>query len=101
MLDNKKIELGDFQTNINFCDLICKYLKNKGINPEILIEPTCGKGNFILSAIKYFPNIKEIYAIEINENYLQNLNDIKNKLNLNVNIFNDNIFDFNLKKNQR
>jgi hypothetical protein len=46
------VEYGDFQTNKKLALTITKLLLNKQINPEFLIEPTCGKGSFILSAIQ-------------------------------------------------
>ena len=57
-------ELGDFQTPIGLTDKICKFILKKGYNPEIILEPTAGTGNFIISAIKFFPKLKFIYAIE-------------------------------------
>ena len=62
-------DLGDFQTPTNLTDKICQYLSSIGINPKVLIEPTCGKGNFVLSAIKYFPSIRYIYCVELQEKY--------------------------------
>lgn len=49
-------ELGDYQTPLFFTKTICEYLKNDlKINPDIIIEPTCGIGNFIKTANEYFP----------------------------------------------
>ena len=50
MIDTKqkyKIEYGDFQTPIELANQICHKLVELGVNPEIIIEPTCGIGNFI------------------------------------------------------
>lgn len=66
--DDRK-EFGDFQTNLTLSIGVCELLKSKSINPEYIIEPTCGKGNFILAAIKVF-DAKEIIGIEIHEPYL-------------------------------
>jgi hypothetical protein len=49
-----RVEYGDFQTNKQLAESVCNYLQNKNISPKILLEPTCGKGNFILSALKTF-----------------------------------------------
>jgi hypothetical protein len=38
-----------------------------------LIEPTCGKGNFILSAIQTFDSLEQVFGIEIQEKYLWQL----------------------------
>ena len=63
-------EYGDFQTNIEFANRIAKLILKKNIKPEILIEPTCGKGNFILASLSYFTSIKKVYGIEIYKPYV-------------------------------
>lgn len=63
-------EYGDFQTNRDLAEAVTKVLLNKKITPEIVIEPTCGKGNFILAALQSFPSIKQIIGIEIYEPYV-------------------------------
>jgi hypothetical protein len=62
-------EYGDFQTPAKLSDLICGVLAKENIIPEIVIEPTFGKGSFILSSLKAFPKLKEVYGIEIYEPY--------------------------------
>ncbi len=57
-------DLGDFQTPPHLCDQICNYLLDTGLSPDTLIEPTCGGGTFIISALKSFPSLKYIYCIE-------------------------------------
>lgn len=101
-----RAEYGDFQTNILLAEKVCNLIKSKGIDPEIIIEPTCGKGNFILAAVSKFQSIKQIYGIEIHEPYVWQTkfsildffltNKDKNKPQ--IKIFNQNIFDFDLKK---
>jgi len=68
-----KIEYGDFQTNKKLALAITNYLSGKNIKPQVLIEPTCGKGSFILSAVQTFDSLQQIFGIEINENYLWEL----------------------------
>lgn len=62
-------EYGDFQTNKNLSDKIVHYIKSKNFEPEFILEPTCGKGNFIISCLKYNPSIKKIIGIEIYQPY--------------------------------
>ncbi|UYP47487.1 hypothetical protein NEF87_003772 [Candidatus Lokiarchaeum ossiferum] len=64
-----KADMGDFQTPIHLTNKICKYLIENGENPTLIIEPTCGKGNFILSALNYFPNLEYIYCVELQKKY--------------------------------
>jgi arginyl-tRNA synthetase len=47
--ESDRAEYGDFQTNIDLAINVAKYLKHNSINPKIIIEPTCGKGNFIVA----------------------------------------------------
>ncbi len=63
-------EYGDFQTNIELADKVAKQLLQKEINPGIVIEPTCGKGNFIVASLANFSAIKKIFGIEIYKPYI-------------------------------
>ena len=51
---------GNFQTIRNLSDRVGNLLKNQNAISEIIIEPTCGKENFIISSLKTFENIKYI-----------------------------------------
>jgi arginyl-tRNA synthetase len=39
-------EYGDFQTNAILTNKAASHLASGNISPEIVVEPTCGKGNF-------------------------------------------------------
>ncbi|MDL2213341.1 hypothetical protein LJC29_05175 [Bacteroides sp. OttesenSCG-928-N06] len=41
----EKAEYGDFQTNVDLANKVVEYLNTKNTSPDIIIEPTCGKGN--------------------------------------------------------
>ncbi|MFK7796430.1 MAG: hypothetical protein AB8E82_03175 [Aureispira sp.] len=56
---------GDFQTNVQLANSVTSLLHQKNIQPELVIEPTCGKGNFILAALQQFSTIQKIVGIEI------------------------------------
>jgi hypothetical protein len=100
------IEYGDFQTNRKLSLFITKHLFNKKINPKILIEPTCGKGSFILSAVQTFNSLEQIFGIEIQEQYLWDLkfelleyflkNSTVNKPE--IRLYHYNIFDFDFRQ---
>jgi hypothetical protein len=60
-------EYGDFQTPHNLSKTVCRILER--LSPKILVEPTFGKGSFILSAIETFPTLEQIYGVEIHEPY--------------------------------
>jgi len=92
-----KADLGDFQTPKHLTDAICKYLAKEGLKPDVLIEPTCGSGNFVVSALKHFPSLKYCDCVEIKPKYEKefhrnmvsiNLEDYRAK----IEFHNDNIF---------
>ncbi len=43
-----RAEYGDFQTNEDLAKKVALFLESKTINPQIVIEPTCGKGILLL-----------------------------------------------------
>lgn len=92
MSGNNKREYGDYQTPVYFCDKICNYLSvNYKFNPDIIIEPTCGIGNFITTVSKYYH--APVVGIEINSVYAQ----CASSNNPYAQIVNANVFDYNFK----
>ena len=101
-----QVEYGDYQTNKQLTQSVCNRLSEKNINPKILIEPTCGKGNFILSAVQTFNALQQIFGIEIQEQYLWELkfelleyflkNPTANKPE--IQLYHYNIFDFDFRQ---
>ena len=90
-----KKEYGDYQTPFDFALKICKFLKEeKNLNPEIILEPTCGIGNF-LTAAKIFKSEK-YFGIEINYNHCKEC--VKNFSDERLNIINEDFFkcDFSI-----
>ena len=102
MVCEDRAEYGDFQTNQSLTQQITTQLKKEGINPQIVIEPTCGKGNFILSVLATFENVERIYGIEIQKKYTWqakfNVLDFflnnPNKTKPEIQIVNSSIFEF-------
>ncbi len=62
-------EYGDFQTPLNLSDAVCHFLSSQGVSPTAIVEPTFGKGAFLISALSTFTTLKHIYAVEIYEPY--------------------------------
>ena len=94
-----RVDYGDWQTNYNLALSICQQLKSQGANPKVIVEPTCGVGNFILAALEVFDNIDEVYGIEIHQPYLEELSKtLKKKYSGNIpshiHLINQNIFEF-------
>jgi len=93
---------GDFQTNENLSSQVTEYISSKQTNFEFILEPTCGKGNFIIASLKQFDTIKRIVGVEIYLPYVWETkfkilshfikNNIKNKPN--IDIFHQNAFVF-------
>lgn len=90
-----KIEFGDFQTPEHFAGIVCKYLKNDmALNPTVIIEPTCGIGNFLVSSLQEFsPRLS--YGIEINAEYI---NIAKERLDNKTILVNSDLFTFDFSK---
>lgn len=94
-------EYGDWQTGYEFARNVCLYLKGRGVAPEVIVEPTCGVGNFIAAAIDVFDTVKKVYGVEISKGYMdqteqklrkyQNGNRIVSHKLYNTNVF---TFDF-------
>ena len=92
---NKKLEYGDYQTPIEFCEKIINIIKNY-TNPNIVFEPTFGLGNFLKISINEFNKTKYFFGNEINNNYY---NTFKNEIQISkLQLFNENIFTFNHNK---
>ena len=67
---NGKREYGDYQTPDSFALSVCKFLKEKRkINPSVVIEPTCGTGNFIKNSLIF--DAERILGIELNPEYCE------------------------------
>ncbi|NTW33476.1 MAG: hypothetical protein HGB12_12785 [Bacteroidetes bacterium] len=65
-----RAEYGDFQTNADLASKVTLHLASKNISPKIIVEPTCGKGNFIIASLKNFKNVQQIYGVEIYKPYI-------------------------------
>jgi hypothetical protein len=101
-----RAEYGDFQTNSDLANKVAQQLSLRNILPEIVIEPTCGKGNFIIASLSNFKTIKNVFGIEIYKPYVWetkfNILDffLSNPTNSkpDIEIIHCSIFDFDFKK---
>ncbi|MDO4629516.1 MAG: methyltransferase [Planctomycetia bacterium] len=90
-----KREFGDYQTPVDFAQEVCRYLQTqKGLQPTVVIEPTCGIGNFLKSSLLF--NAEQYYGIEINAEYCAFCR--KRFSDKPVQIFNSDFFTFNFKE---
>ncbi|MDC6350057.1 hypothetical protein PP178_00710 [Zeaxanthinibacter sp. PT1] len=63
-------EFGDFQTNLALADQAVDYSYSKFSDIEFVLEPTCGKGNFIIAALGKIENLKKVVGVEIYKPYV-------------------------------
>ena len=64
-----KVEFGDFQTPIALAHEVCELIRRLGENPDVVIEPTVGRGAFLVAAANTFPNAA-LRGWEINSDYV-------------------------------
>lgn len=69
-MSKEKIEFGDFQTPLELAEIACERLVTLGVSPDVIIEPTCGVGAFVIASVNYFSSTKKVYGIDINSDYL-------------------------------
>jgi len=62
--------LGDFQTPITLTSQVVSFLEKKTRNWERVLEPTCGRGNFLQAVIESSLFVKEVVGIEIQSDYV-------------------------------
>lgn len=88
-------EYGDWQTPYQLALRVCHMLKQQGLSPTVIFEPTCGEGHFIKAALEVFDSIKKVYAVEIYQNYIDKVCSIKEQYpKVDFAIFHQSIFDF-------
>ncbi|AWX32642.1 class I SAM-dependent methyltransferase [Methanosphaera sp. BMS] len=93
MKSNSKKEYGDYQTPQYFANKVVKYVKEKlEYEPDLIIEPTCGVGNFIKACRKYY-SATRIVGIDINEEYLNEIGATNN-----LQLYHGNIFDLDFNR---
>jgi hypothetical protein len=67
---NGKIEFGDFQTPPALAKEVCGLLRKHRLVPELVLEPTCGVGAFLVAAAEAFPSAK-LRGWDINREYVE------------------------------
>ncbi len=71
-----KWQYGDFQTPMELAQKVVEVLKrNHNIEPDVIIEPTCGKGTFIRAAYQGFKHSR-ILGFDINKEYVNEANSL-------------------------
>jgi len=63
---NRRVEFGDFQTPPFLARQVCQVLGRHIPQPAAVVEPTCGRGSFLVAALEFFPSIRDAIGLEIN-----------------------------------
>jgi hypothetical protein len=67
---NAKVEFGDFQTPVELAREVCALLVRQTVNADLVVEPTCGVGAFLVAAAEIFPKAR-LYGWDINRSYVE------------------------------
>ena len=71
MKTSNKIEFGDFQTPSVLAREVCEFLSRLGVAPDTVLEPTAGRGAFLVAAAAAFPKRTALQGLEINPEYVR------------------------------
>ena len=97
LIKNKQVkEFGDFQTPRELAFEVCLLLSHLKINPQTIIEPTCGLGSFVGAARAIFHSAK-ILGFDVSPNYIAQTQD-KFRDEENISIFEANFFETDWKE---
>jgi hypothetical protein len=67
----RSIEYGDFQTPAALADQVVRTLVRRGVMPMSVLEPTVGRGELLLAALRAFPDCKQALGVDINAAHLR------------------------------
>lgn len=65
-----KIEFGDFQTPLELAREACALLRRVRVETDMVVEPTCGVGAFLVAAAENFPKA-HLFGWDINSDYVE------------------------------
>ena len=68
-----RLEFGDFQTPLNLAATVVQHIYDQGFRPRSVLEPTCGKGAFLIAALQQFPQLERAVGVDLNRKYLAEL----------------------------
>ncbi len=69
----EKWEYGDFQTPVSLATASLQTVCSLDFHPQTVLEPTCGKGAFLVAASYAYPQARQFVGVEIKEQYLSEL----------------------------
>jgi len=74
-------EFGDYQTPAQLADRACLLLSRRTEPPLSILEPTCGRGNFLIAAIRRFPSARIALGVDINPDHVREAREAATRLN--------------------
>lgn len=93
---------GDYQTPLPLIEQVYKIIDSKKISFDNIFEPTVGRGNFLIGALKKYNHLKNVTGVEIQRYYI---NELKQRLiteelldKANIRIRHESFFDCDLTK---
>ena len=95
--EKNKWEHGDFQTPPQLARTAIAKIQSLGVKPKTILEPTCGQGTFLLAARHAFPEASLFVGLDINQQYLKELENQISHLGggNSVQLIHDDFFCFN------
>ncbi len=70
MKSKTQTQFGDFQTPVDLACQVVRLLRARGVSPAVVVEPTCGIGNFLIASTKTFRNNVRYYGFDINPGHI-------------------------------
>lgn len=68
-------QFGDFQTPLDLACQVTRFLSVNGVSPSVVVEPTCGAGNFLVASIRTFGGGIPYYGFDINPDHVNTTRD--------------------------
>lgn len=94
-------EYGDYQTPRELVKRILRRLGPVGEKWDRVLEPTCGRGNFIQELVSGASTPREVKGIEIQPDYVRELRRLRESSDVPIEVILGDIFDIDLKKDLR
>ena len=68
---NQVTEFGDFQTPSDLARQVCATPSLRRLRPASILEPTCGVGNILVTALTAFGSVRQAIGLDINHGYVK------------------------------
>jgi hypothetical protein len=76
MKSTAQTQFGDFQTPVVLACQVTQFLHDAGVSPTVVIEPTCGVGNFLVASLQTFGDGIPHYGFDINPDHVNTAKDV-------------------------